>query len=94
MRIDGINPNTATTGSSKTRASGAGSREGTSAPAGDSVALGAAAALTGGESPVDAGRVQEIRRAIAEGRFQINPEAIAERLIESARELIDSQRRA
>lgn len=32
-------------------------------------------------------RVQEIRQAIADGRFQINAGAIADGLIESAREL-------
>ncbi len=40
----------------------------------------------------DTARVAEIRQAIAEGRFSINPEAIAERLIASAQELLGSQR--
>lgn len=40
--------------------------------------------------PVNAARIQEIKLAISEGRFKINPEAIADRLIESARELINS----
>ena len=38
---------------------------------------------------VDAARVAEIRQAIAEGRFQINPDAIADRLLQTVRELID-----
>lgn len=42
----------------------------------------------------DAGRVSEIKQAISEGRFTINAGAIADRLIVSARELVDSQRQA
>lgn len=42
--------------------------------------------------PVNAARIQEIKQAISEGRFKINPEAIADRLIESARELVNSNR--
>lgn len=53
-----------------------------------------AGSLRGGEAmPVNTARVQEIKQAIAEGRFKINPEAIADRLIESARELVSSNRR-
>ncbi len=46
------------------------------------------------ESSFDAARVAEIKSAIAEGRFTINADAIADRLIASAKELIDSQRQA
>ncbi|MCB1932382.1 flagellar biosynthesis anti-sigma factor FlgM [Accumulibacter sp.] len=46
-----------------------------------------------GETPAfDATRVAEIKQAIAEGRFTINAEAVADRLIASASELISSQR--
>ena len=38
--------------------------------------------------PVNTARIQEIKQAISEGRFKINPEAIADRLVESARDLI------
>jgi negative regulator of flagellin synthesis FlgM len=41
--------------------------------------------------PVNTARIQEIKAAISEGRFKINPEAIADRLIESARDLLNSQ---
>ncbi|HZX31682.1 MAG TPA: flagellar biosynthesis anti-sigma factor FlgM [Rhodocyclaceae bacterium] len=44
--------------------------------------------------PVDSSRVAEIKQAIAEGRFSINASAIADRLIDTARELVSSQRRA
>jgi negative regulator of flagellin synthesis FlgM len=66
-------------------------------PAGDEVRLsGLSSSLhaSGDEQPFDAARVAEIKSAIAQGRFSINPEAIADRLINSAREMIDSQRKA
>lgn len=44
----------------------------------------------GEKPPVNSARIQEIKQAISEGRFKINPEAIADRLIESARDLINS----
>lgn len=44
--------------------------------------------------PVNSGRIQEIKSAIAQGAFKINPEAIADGLIETARELINNQRKA
>lgn len=40
--------------------------------------------------PVNTARIQEIKQAISEGRFKINPEAIADRLIESARDLLNN----
>jgi negative regulator of flagellin synthesis FlgM len=50
-----------------------------------------AGSLLGGEKPpVNMARIQEIKQAISEGRFKINPEAIADRLIESARDLVNS----
>jgi len=36
----------------------------------------------------DAGRVSEIKQAISNGQFDINPEAIADKLIETARNLL------
>ncbi|EXI92227.1 MAG: anti-sigma28 factor FlgM [Candidatus Accumulibacter sp. BA-94] len=42
----------------------------------------------------DSGRVAEIRQAIAEGRFTISADAIAERLIASASELVAAQQRS
>ena len=46
------------------------------------------------EYSFDAARVSEIKQAIADGRFTINAGAIADRLISSAKELLDSQRQA
>lgn len=50
--------------------------------------------ISGDTPSFDAGRVAEIKQAIAEGRFTINAGAIADRLISSARELVNSQRQA
>lgn len=36
----------------------------------------------------DAGKVAEIKQAIAEGKFQINPHVIADRLLKSVKELL------
>lgn len=41
-----------------------------------------------GETPVDVQRVAEIKQAIAEGRFKINPERIADGLLASVREML------
>lgn len=41
---------------------------------------------------VDAGRVSEIKQAIAEGRFTVNPGKIADGLIAGVRQMIAAQR--
>lgn len=62
------------------------------APAQEAVSLSqlAGSLHAAGATPVNTAKVQEIKQAISEGRFKINPEAIADRLIESARELVNS----
>jgi len=42
-------------------------------------------------SGFDAAKVDAIKQAISEGRFTINPEAIADKLISSTRELLAQQ---
>ena len=44
------------------------------------------------ESVVDAAQVAEIKQAIADGRFQINPGVIADRLLDSVKELINASK--
>lgn len=39
-------------------------------------------------APVNGQRVAEIKQAIAEGRFQINPERIADGLLDSVRDML------
>lgn len=41
---------------------------------------------------VDSARVAEIRQAIAEGRFKVNADAVADHLLQTARELLRSRR--
>jgi len=41
---------------------------------------------------VDTARVAEIKQAISEGRFKVNSEAVADRLLETVRELIQAQK--
>lgn len=42
----------------------------------------------GGETTFDAGKVAEIRQAIAEGRFTVRADAIADKLVASVQELL------
>lgn len=43
-------------------------------------------------SPIaDAGKVSEIRQAISEGRFKVNSEIVADRLIETVKDLISKK---
>ena len=45
------------------------------------------------EPPFNSQKVAEIRQAISEGRFKINPERIADGLLSSVREMLDQNRR-
>lgn len=56
--------------------------------------LSAELATSENQPPLDASKIQEIKQAIAEGRFTINTSAIADRLIASAREMVNSRRQA
>ena len=58
----------------------------------DSVRISAHSSLDGNIAPIDSARVEAIKQAISEGRFKINPEAIADGLIASAKELVSEQR--
>lgn len=67
-----------------------------SAQSGDQVELSSLAARlqeagSATSAPIDAARVAEIKQAIVEGRFQVNPERIADGLIESARQLLSAR---
>ena len=42
---------------------------------------------------VDAQRVEEIKQAISDGHFKVNADVIADRLLETVRDLIQSQKR-
>lgn len=49
--------------------------------------------VSGSEPAFNSQKVSEIRQAISEGRFQINPERIADGLISSVREMLAQNRR-
>jgi negative regulator of flagellin synthesis FlgM len=49
--------------------------------------------VSASEPAFNSQKVAEIRQAISEGRFQINPERIADGLISSVREMLDQNRR-
>lgn len=95
MKINGAIPSVGTTGTGSTRGPAA-----TAKPAGtqsgervDISSLSARLQEVGaGESPVDTQKVAEIKQAISEGRFQINPERIADGLLKSVREMLDAKR--
>lgn len=72
------------------RASGITVTAGRSASNTDQVAVSAAGAQMGalGAGDFDSARVDAIRQAIREGRFTVNPEAIADRLIADAAALL------
>lgn len=42
---------------------------------------------------VDSGKVDEIKQAIAQGQFKVNPEKVADGLIESVRQMLAAQPR-
>ena len=90
MKINGITPpSPATAGRSAARPA----TDRPTEAAGDAVHLSKASGALGSQATVNAEKVAEIRLAIVEGRFMINSSAIADRLISSAREMIDAQRR-
>lgn len=62
-------------------------------PAADQVELSSLAARlqeagTAATGPIDTARIAEIKQAIAEGRFKINPERIADGLLTSVRDML------
>jgi negative regulator of flagellin synthesis FlgM len=78
----------------------AGAPQAAAPQAGDKVALSSlsaslqqASALSAQDQLTDVAKVAEIKQAIAEGRFQVNPERIADGLLDSVREMLSRQGR-
>jgi negative regulator of flagellin synthesis FlgM len=72
--------------------------ESSATPSADEVKLSSSGQLQamgsslGAGQPVDRAKVDAIKQAILEGRFQVNPEKIADRLLNSVQELLTNQK--
>ena len=62
------------------------------AGASDSVKISAQAQALSGDSTFDLKKVSEIKAAIASGTFQVNPEKVANGLIDTVRDLLSSRK--
>lgn len=103
MKIDSSKPAStpsAPSGSARARAGQGGAASVATASAG-AAAQNTEATLSGAQSVesvlastpiVNVERVAEIKRAIAEGRFQVNPDRIADGLLQSVRDMLGAER--
>ncbi|GAA4034367.1 flagellar biosynthesis anti-sigma factor FlgM [Actimicrobium antarcticum] len=62
------------------------------ATASDSVKISAQAQALSGNSTFDVKKVNEIKAAIASGTFQVNPEKVANGLIDTVKDLLSSRK--
>lgn len=99
MKVDNSVSTTALSGGSATAKGGSKAAQTSSKSAQDTVQLSGVSAhiqaLENGiadASGFDAAKVEAIKQAISEGRFTINAEAIADKLIASTRELLAHQK--
>ncbi|MDY7575026.1 flagellar biosynthesis anti-sigma factor FlgM [Actimicrobium sp. CCI2.3] len=58
----------------------------------DNVKISAQAQAIGGSSTFDVKKVNEIKAAIASGTFQVNPEKVANGLIDTVKDLLSSRK--
>ncbi|MDB5888985.1 MAG: flgM [Rhodocyclales bacterium] len=79
-------------GDSKTRSSRQTSSASVSSGGGTQVALSGKLDQLVAQAPVvDGAKVDEIKQAISDGRFQVHPEKVADGLIESVRQMLSAQ---
>lgn len=98
MKVGPFDPKTALPGVAERR-DGQAARGGSpaAAPAGVTVSLSPLASALradSGDADFDAAKVERVAREIREGRYQVNPEAIADKLIGNAQELLGRGRKA
>lgn len=96
MKIDSNLKSLATgsVGANRGKTDAPASRAGASAAEVQISAASAQLSGSGSGAPIDSARIAEIKTAIAEGRFKINADAIADGLLDTARNLLQSQRKA
>lgn len=98
MKINSALPSIGTTPDSGRARSPAAPQQKTGASASERVDISAHSArlqeVSAGGAPVDSQRVAEIKQAIAEGRFQISPERIADGLLNSVRDMLGRANKA
>jgi len=58
------------------------------------VHLGSALSNLGDTTAANISKIAEIKQAMAEGRFKVNPEVVADRLLETVKELIQGNKKA
>ncbi len=93
MKIDSNTPSTANLSKTRQqRPAGPGQTRETTTEASSSTSLSSVLTADPARAPIDSLRVAEIRQSIADGKLQIHPERIADRLIESAREQLAKYR--
>lgn len=95
MKINSTLPSVNPTGTAASKAADA-TAKATKAPAGERIDISSLSVqlqeVGAGETPFDVQKVAEIKQAISEGRFQINPERIADGLLNSVREMLAAKR--
>lgn len=92
MKIEGspkVGPRTGVATPARTATAAVGGA--TTPPAAEVDISESAASLNNAGESFNAARVAEIRQAIAEGRFQVNPERIADGLLASVRDMLARQ---
>jgi len=97
MKIEGYK-SVGAGGDVKTRATrDGGAKTEATGSSGSNVALNNLQQLEGtlaGVSEVDSAKVGEIKQAISEGRFRVDPEKVADGLIQSVRDMLQTQVRS
>ncbi len=88
--VGGVGPRTegASSGSAGKTSSSTGS---TSESAKVTLSTAATGLMSDADGSFDAGKVSSVKQSIEDGTYQINPEAIADKLISNARDLLQRQ---
>lgn len=91
MKIGSLNNTQPVTTTATERKNGSPTVDGKRTASGDTVAISAQATALAGQADdgsFDAGKVDRISRQIKDGSYKVNTEAIADKLIANARELL------